>query len=185
VEQKEPDVQVHPLRKFCRLALQGNPNILEILFASGGYWHEDQDDAFFVPFLDNRHKFLSQRVRQTHVGYAMSQLSRVVDGKSPASQSRKELMNEFGYDTKYAMHTARLLIQGQNILIEKDFNPTLWGGDLEMLKGILAGEWDKQEFIEWAQDKITYVEELVSDLPQEPDTKFIEELLIKTYRKHL
>ena len=32
-EEKEPDTVIYSLEKFVRLALQNNPNILEILFA--------------------------------------------------------------------------------------------------------------------------------------------------------
>lgn len=75
-EQKgDPDVVVYDIRKFFRLAIDNNPNALEILFT-------DSSDLVTWSWLgrklrDNRDLFLSQKCKHTFSGYAISQLKRI------------------------------------------------------------------------------------------------------------
>jgi len=60
------DTVIYGLRKFCRLALKANPNILEMLFVP-----EDavlEIDVYGEQLIENRHLFLSTRVVHTHSG---------------------------------------------------------------------------------------------------------------------
>jgi len=65
----------YELRKFMQLAVAANPSIFEVLFAP------DQHHRVVTPagmrLLENRDKFLSQRVAGTFGGYALSQLKRI------------------------------------------------------------------------------------------------------------
>lgn len=69
------DVTIYGLRKFMKLALGANPNILDILFAPTDKWLVQNADWWFVWI--HRKLFLSQRVRNTFSGYAASQLKRL------------------------------------------------------------------------------------------------------------
>jgi uncharacterized protein len=69
------DIVVYGLNKFIHLAVDANPNILDILFApptrwliKSGYWQE---------IYNNRYLFLSEKVRHTFSGYAFAQLKRL------------------------------------------------------------------------------------------------------------
>ena len=75
VNNEEKDICIYELRKFCRLALQANPNILDILFAPPSTWLTET--MAWQNIYSNRHLFLSQRVRNTFSGYARSQLKRI------------------------------------------------------------------------------------------------------------
>lgn len=181
-ERKEPDTVIYPLRSFIRLALQGNPNILEILFADKTYWQTDYlAHQFMYPFQTMRREFLSQRCRKTYGGYAYSQLKKIEQGGSPSKNTRQHLIERFGYDTKYAAHTARLIYQGLDILLLGDFNPSLKGIVLEEVLGILAGNWKKEVFLAWAKHHIHILETTGSDLPEHPDERRIEHVLIECY----
>jgi uncharacterized protein len=71
----DEDTVIYDLRKFCRLALKANPNILEMLFVP-----EDailEIDEYGKGLIENRHLFLSTRVVHTYSGYAFSQLKRI------------------------------------------------------------------------------------------------------------
>jgi len=63
------------LRKFFRLAIAGNPTLLELL------WTDPQHHLSVTPagqrLLDARSAFLSKRVARSFAGYAMSQLKRI------------------------------------------------------------------------------------------------------------
>jgi hypothetical protein len=69
------DSVVYDIRKFCRLAADCNPNIIEVLFI------DDSDVLTLHPagklVRDNREAFLSKKARITFSGYAVSQLKRI------------------------------------------------------------------------------------------------------------
>lgn len=69
------DHVVYALEKLARLALQGNPNIIETLFT------EDPDLLVVTPLgqrlLDARARFLSRQVGERFLGYAHEQLHRI------------------------------------------------------------------------------------------------------------
>ncbi len=69
------DHVTYALAKFVRLALQGNPNILESLFT-----HEE-DVLFLSPagrqLIEAKNLFLSKQVGRRFMGYALDQLQRI------------------------------------------------------------------------------------------------------------
>lgn len=75
VAQSQPDLTIFALRKFCSLAVDCNPNALEILFT------DPRDHLVVTPLgerlLGLRDAFLSQKARQTFSGYAIAQLKRI------------------------------------------------------------------------------------------------------------
>lgn len=71
--QHEPDLTVFELRRFCALASQCNPNVLEILFVES-WLHLSTSGARLV---ESRHLFVTKRARHTFSGYAASQLKRI------------------------------------------------------------------------------------------------------------
>lgn len=74
-ELKDPDTVIYDIKKFFNLAIQCNPNILEVLYC-------DQSDIIICNelgelLLENRDLFLSKRARFSFSGYAISQLRRL------------------------------------------------------------------------------------------------------------
>ena len=69
------DTVIYELRKFARLALKANPNILELLFAPEDAWQTIDD--YGQQLIENRHLFLSRKVVHTYSGYAFAQLKRI------------------------------------------------------------------------------------------------------------
>lgn len=74
-QQKEPDLVIFELRKFCKLALDSNPNALELIFTDPSdhlYVHPMWERMFEV-----RDAFLSRQAKHTFSGYALAQLKRI------------------------------------------------------------------------------------------------------------
>ena len=75
ITQKKLEGTVYTLQKFLRLAADGNPNMLELLFT--------RDEELIVctaagtKLREARHLFISTKVRHTFLGYAISQLKRI------------------------------------------------------------------------------------------------------------
>jgi len=71
----EEDTAIYDIRKFCRLAANCNPAIIEVLFV------EDEDVLQMHPagrlLRENRDLFLSRKARYSFSGYAISQLKRI------------------------------------------------------------------------------------------------------------
>jgi predicted nucleotidyltransferase len=84
VESKEPDVTYWEIRKFFKLCLDNNPNILELLFIP--HSHVLKTSSFWEDVISNRELFLSTKARHTFAGYAVAQLHRI-------KQHREWLLN--------------------------------------------------------------------------------------------
>ena len=75
VHSDEEDTCIYGLTKFFALSLDANPNILDILCAPPETWLEET--AEWRSIYESRHLFLSQKLRHTFSGYAVSQLKRL------------------------------------------------------------------------------------------------------------
>lgn len=69
------DRVIYNLNKFMLLAKEGNPAIVELLFIPLKFWKTGNSQ--WVKIIENRHLFLSKKVRFTFSGYAHSQLGRI------------------------------------------------------------------------------------------------------------
>lgn len=69
------DCAMYELREYAKLALQNNPNILELLFVDES--SIIYDTPAWSELRDIRHSFLSQNVKHRYCGYAISQLKRI------------------------------------------------------------------------------------------------------------
>lgn len=74
VADKKNDIVYYEVNRFVNLLTNNNPNIIENLFVP-----EDKILGFsneIKPLYDNRHKFLTKKIRQTFGGYAISQIKK-------------------------------------------------------------------------------------------------------------
>lgn len=75
LEDKKTDTVIYDLRKYFRLATNGNPSVLEMLFVS------PEDIILLHPLaeeiLANRDLFISKRVEDAFIGFALAQLKRI------------------------------------------------------------------------------------------------------------
>ncbi len=109
----EVDVIIYSARKWCRLALAGNPTVLLPLFVP------DEEvmlrSEVGAELVANAHRFVSRLAGDRFLGYLQSQRA-AMTGEIGAHTNRPELVAAHGYDTKYAMHALRLGLQGVELL---------------------------------------------------------------------
>lgn len=72
------DIVLYELNRFCELALDNNPNIMDILC----YDYENVNHTKYISnkgkaLLDHKDLFLSSKLKHTFSGYAMAQLKRI------------------------------------------------------------------------------------------------------------
>ncbi|KKM25631.1 hypothetical protein LCGC14_1593030 [marine sediment metagenome] len=169
--------QVYSIQKIIKLLSNCNPNVLEML------WVREKDILYKnhvgEKVLNNRNLFLSKRVKHTYGGYAHAQFQRMkrINLNAMHNPKRKERREQFGYDTKNALHLIRLLTMGYEILTEYVVN--VWREDRDYLKAILEGKYDFKYISEIAEKKFELLEQtyVTSDLPNVVNYEKISELL--------
>lgn len=124
IDKNEEDTVYFSLAKFLKLALEGNPNVVEQLFV------RDEDILYMHPIgkelRANRHWFISKNAYGRFGSYAWAQLKRmtVQDGQFKRNEKRQRIIDmtlkteSTPYDSKNAMHLIRLLEMGIQILRE-------------------------------------------------------------------
>jgi len=108
--QDDIDITILHINKFVRDAMAGVPNNLELLFLD----EYITLDKFGKELVDMREEFISKQIIKKYGGYAKSQAKRMVEYRP--NKGRNELVDEYGYDTKFFMHTIRLLQTGTELL---------------------------------------------------------------------
>jgi predicted nucleotidyltransferase len=158
------DTVYYEIKKLIRLALQGNPNILEILWSP----QVRRSTVLSDWLLSRRGDFLSQRLRNTHLGYAMEQFHKME--RAPEAP------------WKHAMHLLRVLLAGISafetgeILVE--ITDPEW---LETLKRVRAGQVSRADFDTLHQDLRARFDRAVAlqELPPEPDFEAANDFLLR------
>lgn len=175
------DFVVYSLPKFIHLCLGNNPNIIELLYAPRNC--KLLETSFSRDLIANRDMFLSKRCYHTFKGYAYSQRIKL-EVKKENMTGRRELADKFGYDTKFASHMIRLLMECYNILVEKTLYFPLPQNNL--VRDIKLGHYD----LKWVLEKADEIEKLVdlayakSDLQHCPNMKEINKLQIQMLQEY-
>jgi uncharacterized protein len=108
------DRTVYSLRKWCRLALSGNPTVMLLLHVP-----EAQCTLIEEPgrqLRANKQWFASRRAGRAYLGYMQRQRDRMTGERGQMRVNRPELIERYGFDTKYAGHVLRLGYQGIEFL---------------------------------------------------------------------
>ena len=175
----EYDISIYGIVRYFALCMEGNPNMLDSLFTA-------QDCVLHVTAVgtlmrENRRHFLHKGCWPKFKGYAYATLHKL-RSKNPIGK-RRELVEEFGFDVKYAYHIVRLLNECEQILTNADIDLRM---NREQLKAIRRGEMSEQEVLEWASEKERFLEKLFheSTLPNRPDQNLLRNLLMQCLEEH-
>ena len=177
------DLTIYSLRKWSRLAAQGNPSVLLLLFAPYSQWVSTAPARWGIKVQDSGNLFISKQCGQRFIGYLDSQKEQMLGLRSKHT-NRPELIEKYGLDTKFAYHALRLGIQGIELLTEGHINLPMHPADCEYLKLVRNGVYTKDEVL---QDITRLREQLVrvvdeSSLPDKPDYGKINDWLIEMHQ---
>ncbi|GAA4668624.1 hypothetical protein GCM10023226_00770 [Nocardioides nanhaiensis] len=174
------DVVVYSARKWCRLALEGNPTVLLALFVP------DEEvvfrNAVGAELVDNAHRFVSKLAAARFLGYLQSQRA-AMTGEVGAHTNRPELVAEHGYDTKFAMHALRLGGQGVELLTTGRITLPVPEPDRGYLRSVRRGEVPLADVImavDDAEARLTGLRDS-SVLPDQPDRPWVDEWLHRSH----
>ncbi len=165
VVQTHPDVTLHEVGKFVRLALKANPTILELLWL-------DAYDILEPParlLIEHRDAFVSKRVYKSYGGYAHDQALKLkARGDTFSSTTRNRT-------SKHARHCLRLLQQGSHLLRTGEIQVRVDDPD-----DLLAfGQLPVPDILERFDREYEAFMDLPSDLPNEPDTDLVNSILLQ------
>jgi len=179
------DCVTYEIRKFFRLLLQCNPNVLGLLYLQEKDYVYISDSGRLL--LENKHLFVSKQAFFSFNGYAKSQLHRMTHGACEGymGAKRKQLVEKFGYDCKNAAHLIRLLRMGIEYL--GDGTLRVFREDAKELKEIKSGGWELERIKTEAERLFILAQEAYvrSSLPAFPDKERAEKLLITILKKEL
>ncbi len=241
------DRKLYEFRKFVKLAMDNNPNIIEQLFVN-------QQNIVFIneagrALLDERFKFPHKGLVKKFKGYAFSQKHKMVIRtdkfhelnsafdylKDYAEQkallielkdkflpflkftpdycvvgdlnlqkgiyvkkavsmieerlskvgNRKNLITKHGYDTKFASHLIRLLLEGKELICSGEIAFPL--SYKSTILDIKQGKWTIKEVLDYADQLEAEIELATekSDLPNKPRFDEIEQFTIHLLENHL
>lgn len=172
------DTIIYSARKWCRLAMDGNPTVLLPLFVP------DSEVIFRstegANLVANADKFISINVGKRFLGYLGAQKGGMM---GLGHTNRPELVEMYGYDTKFAMHAVRLGFQGIEILETGKMTLPINAPNLRTLRSIRNGEWSVEEvmsLLEYLEEKLKDCMR-VSNLPPTPDENWINNWLHRSY----
>ena len=178
---KEYDLTAYGLVKFFSLCYDNNPNLLDVLYSP------DNCVVYATPISDlmrnNRDLFLSKQAYKTCVAYSYSQLKKLRTKVPLIESKRYESYVKLSYDSKYAMHLFRLILQAEQILSEHTLDLQK---NKEQLKSVRAGELALDQIEGFFFRKEKQLEELYvkSTLQHKPDEDKIKALLLECLEMH-
>lgn len=174
------DVVIYSARKWARLALAGNPTVLLVLFVPDAEVMHRTGTA--AELVDNAHRFVSRLAGERFLGYLRSQRA-ALTGEISAHTNRPELVEVYGYDTKYAMHALRLGLQGLELLNTGRITLPVPEPDRAYLRAIRRGEVSFSEVLVAIEDAEARLSRLqaAEGVPAEPDRAWVDRWLHRSY----
>jgi hypothetical protein len=177
------DLVAYSLRKYVRLALKGHPTILLLLFVRPEFVQVETELGARLREL--RPALLSQQAGRGYLGYLRGQRERLLGARGQKRVNRPELVEAHGFDTKYAMHAARLGYQGVELLETGHLTLPMPEPERSRVMAIRTGERTFEE----ALAEIDHVELRLAQalertpLPVQPDRAAVDRFLVGAYRR--
>lgn len=180
----------YELRKFVRMCTNFNPNVIPMLYVNPCCY--DVMCPLGRELVENRDMFTSIKCYDTFCGYALNQFNRMTEKTEPTGRmgaKRKKLRELYGFDTKWACHSIRLIRMLNEFLLSDGKKMNVWrvGIDADQLIDIRNGKFTLDDVTvmfrcEYNQSKLLIKE---SKLPLAPDHDRINDFCKKVLRSHL
>ncbi len=174
------DVVVYSARKWARLALDGNPTVLLLLFVP------DEEvvvrDAAGAELVAHADRFVSRVAADRFLGYLRAQRA-AMTGEVGAHPNRAELVAAHGFDVKFAMHALRLGLQGVELLTTGRITLPVPEPDRSYLRRVRLGEVPLAEVVAAVEDAEARLLALRdgSAVPPAPDSAWVDGWLHRSY----
>src|SRR5690606_20344162 len=105
-------------------------------------------------------RFLSREAAHRFAGYMKSQREQMLGIRGKKHTNRPELVDVYGFDTKFAYHMVRLGVQGVELLTEGRITLPMPDGERTWLRELRNGQHSKEEALARADELQAQLEEL-------------------------
>lgn len=159
---------VYSVDRYINLCLKGNPTVIEIAFAASEYWmHTTPVGEEVIKYV--RDNLLTKHLFKPYSAYHTAQVRKLQSMERTGK--RASMVEEFGYDVKFAMHAYRLARQCVIVFQEGVLRPTLDPADKQVCLELRAGKYTKEEALKILEDvdKQMYAAYKLSTLREMPD----------------
>jgi uncharacterized protein len=165
------DRTVYSLRKYARLAAQGNPTVLMALFSNES--HLRYLNWVGIQLRERSEMFLSKKAGPRFLGYLNRQRQKI--NGDPGRQ----------WSTKHAYHALRLAIQGTELMTDHVITLPMPDDRREYLRDVRKGRYTRDDVLAQLD---SYTEKLVeatgrAQLPDSPQMPAINEWLAETIQE--
>jgi predicted nucleotidyltransferase len=176
----DTDLVIYSLRKFAQLALGGNPSVLLLLFVPPEKCEIRLGRGAQLQELAPA--FAARSAGRAYLGY-MTQQHRRLEHDLGQKPNRPELVEKYGFDTKYAMQILRLGFQGIEFLTTGRLQLPMEERIRTHLRGVRLGARTLVEVLEEASVLEAGIKALceLGPLPAEPDRERVERFVIDSY----
>lgn len=175
------DLNIYGLQKWMRLALKGNPTIITPLWSPDEHIYDQEWPGGML--RHDRDRFISKSMLRQYLGYMQAQRDRMRGLRGGKDCNRPELVEAYGYDTKFAGHAVRLGHQGIELGLDGRLTLPMVSWQRQQVIDVRTGKWTEAEVIEYVAAQVDTLEAIISHskLPERPDRKWANELMTYVY----
>lgn len=178
---EDVDITLYSLRRWVYLAAKGNPTALTFLFApyTRALWWSFREDI--------RKAVVCKLAARQFIGFVDGQMGRLLGTKGAGKHGqRPELIENFGYDTKAAMHAVRLMGEAAELMRTGYITFPRPQEERQTLIDVRLGKYslDKISCFVSALRQVLDYEIEQSFLPERADRTALNTLVSKMYLEH-
>lgn len=173
------DLTLFSLRKFCRLAAEGNPSVMILL------WLPQYINSTSIGnrLVSMKRDFISKEAGKRFLGYLTGQ-KMALTGVRVKKVNRPELVERYGFDTKYAMHALRLGFQGIELMTNRRLTLPVSEPNLSTLRAVRSGQVSYAETLKLIEEAETHLKTLVDSSTLSANIENINQFLVEAHQEH-
>ena len=177
------DLTIYGLRKFTSLALKGNPSILLLFNVPDEKCHVLTDLGRELRSL--AWAFASRKAGAAFLGYMQQQRQRLMGERGQMNVKRPELIERYGFDTKYAAHIVRLGFQGIDYMQSGAFPIPMPDEQRNFILAVRTGRVPENEVLTKAGELEAELKDAIdsTSLSEQPDYEAVNRFLIDAYQR--
>lgn len=132
---------------------------------------------------DAKAMFLSKQVGKAFLGYLVAQKQRLMGDRGQMRVTRQELIDAYGFDTKYAGHVVRLAHQGIELMTTGTMSLPMRKAEREEVVAIRTGKLSFQETLTRAGELERELRDSLDTglLPEHPNEAAIDRFVVNAY----
>ncbi len=175
------DLTIYSLKKFLRLAMQGNPQLVQLLFIPKNMQIVSSDLGDDLQGISSQ--IISKQAGCRYLGYLEAQRQRLLGERGQKKVNRPELEEKYGFDTKYAMHILRLGFQGVELMSTGKLTFPMSEVDRAFCYATRLGEVPLNDVLSKAGELERTIKDLIKDGPlaEKPNYALVEDWMVHTY----